>query len=245
MARHVGYVAAFHAARSHVYAARVTFRAPVGAGKVVWLLGRWIFDREGLPARLEAVRRNQPADYVTLSRQRDRRIRSRLTVASLGLLGTAGAVAAGLAWAPWWAQISAGAAAMLGLAKVGTPADKPLTERTSTGPKFTRLTAEMVRTALCNAGISGIKDPAAITFPPPGIHRDGPGWLARVNLPVGVEAFKVLNARGALSSALRLPVDQVWPAAGLTTPDSWTCGWAICRRARWASPSGPCSPRMP
>jgi S-DNA-T family DNA segregation ATPase FtsK/SpoIIIE len=54
--------------------------------------------------------------------------------------------------------------------------------------------------------MSGIKEPAQLSFPTP-IHRDGPGWLARVDLPTGVEAVKVIEKRGALSSALRLPVD--------------------------------------
>jgi len=35
-----------------------------------------------------------------------------------------------------------------------------------------------------------------------------------VNLPAGMEAVKVIANRGGLSSALRLPVDQVWPAPG-------------------------------
>ena len=39
-------------------------------------------------------------------------------------------------------------------------------------------------------------------FVHPGMHRDGPGWLARVNLPAGLEAVKVLDRRGGLSSAL-------------------------------------------
>lgn len=212
--RHVGYVVGFHAARSPKYAARVAFRAPFGAGKTVWLLGRWTFDREGLPARLEAVRRNDAKEYLNLSRQRDRRVRARV-VAALGLLLVlAAVVVAGWLLAPWWALAPMGAAGVLALTRVGTPADKPITDRTSTGPKFTKLTAEAVRTALCSIGVSGIKDPAAIQFPPPGIHKDGPGWLARVNLPQGVEAVDVIEKRGKLSSALRLPVDQVWPAAG-------------------------------
>jgi len=100
------------------------------------------------------------------------------------------------------------------LARQGRPAGRPITDRVYSGPRFTRLHAEMVRAALVAMGIPGIKDPSSVTFPPPGIHRDGPGWLARVNLPAGVEAVRVMEARGALSSALRLPVDQVWPAAG-------------------------------
>ena len=54
------------------------------------------------------------------------------------------------------------------------------------------------------------KDPNAITFPAE-IHRDGPGHLAVVDLPYGVEAADVIARRGRLASGLRLPLDQVWP----------------------------------
>lgn len=54
------------------------------------------------------------------------------------------------------------------------------------------------------------KDPNAISFPQE-IHRDGPGHLALVDLPYGVEAADVIARRGKLASGLRLPLDQVWP----------------------------------
>ena len=62
------------------------------------------------------------------------------------------------------------------------------------------------------AGINSAvaKDPNAITFPTE-IHRDGPGHLAVVDLPYGVEAADVIARRGRLASGLRLPLDQVWP----------------------------------
>ena len=54
------------------------------------------------------------------------------------------------------------------------------------------------------------KDANAISFPVE-IHRDGPGHLAIVDLPYGVEAADVFARRGRLASGLRLPLDQVWP----------------------------------
>jgi S-DNA-T family DNA segregation ATPase FtsK/SpoIIIE len=57
------------------------------------------------------------------------------------------------------------------------------------------------------------KDPNAISFPVE-IHRDGPGYLAIVDLPYGVEAGDVIARRGRLASAGRLPMDQVWPEQG-------------------------------
>ena len=95
------------------------------------------------------------------------------------------------------------------------PADKPITDRVSQGKAYRKLTAELVRRALLSVQLSGInsavaKDPNAITFPTE-IHRDGPGHLAVVDLPYGVEAADVIARRGRLASGLRLPLDQVWP----------------------------------
>src|SRR6266567_8734108 len=95
------------------------------------------------------------------------------------------------------------------------PADKKITDRVSQGKAYRKLTAELVRRALLSVQLSGInsavaKDPNAITFPVE-IHRDGPGHLAVVDLPYGVEAADVIARRGRLASGLRLPLDQVWP----------------------------------
>lgn len=110
-------------------------------------------------------------------------------------------------------DVACAVTALGALSYLGRPADKPILVRVSTGPRFVKLTAEMVRAAMCTLGIAAIKEPGQITFPSE-IHRDGPGWLARVDLPPGTEAVTVLERRGKLSSALRLPVDQVWPSAG-------------------------------
>jgi S-DNA-T family DNA segregation ATPase FtsK/SpoIIIE len=115
--------------------------------------------------------------------------------------------------APMWVQFAVVLVAVPVLARLGRPADKPILDRVTLGTRFVKLTAEQVRNALCALGLAGIKDPASVKFPQD-IHRDGPGWLARVNLPLGVEAVDVMERRGKLSSALRLPVDQVWPTAG-------------------------------
>src|SRR5690606_21887146 len=59
---------------------------------------------------------------------------------------------------------------------------------------------------------------------PTDIHTQGPGQLAMVNLPPGVDAVEVVSRKGKLCSALRLPADQVWPAVGPDHPgqlDLW------------------------
>jgi S-DNA-T family DNA segregation ATPase FtsK/SpoIIIE len=102
---------------------------------------------------------------------------------------------------------------LFGLARAGRPVDKPIVGPSVQVTRYERLTADKVREALCSIGVAGLKDPKKITFPTQ-IHRDGPGQLARCNLPIGVEAVDVCEKRGKLSSALRLPIDQVWPTAG-------------------------------
>ena len=101
------------------------------------------------------------------------------------------------------------------LARLGRPADKPITDRVRQGTTYRKLNAELVRRALLSLQLAGInsavaKDPNAISFPVE-IHRDGPGHLAVVDLPYGVEAADVIARRGRLASGLRLPLDQVWP----------------------------------
>ncbi len=98
----------------------------------------------------------------------------------------------------------------------GRPADKPITDRVTDGSRYRKLTADLVRRALTSVQMPAInsavaKDPKAITFPVD-IHRDGPGHIAIVDLPYGVEAAEVVAKRGRLASAMRLPMDQVWPS---------------------------------
>ncbi|WDZ87161.1 hypothetical protein [Micromonospora cathayae] len=122
--------------------------------------------------------------------------------------------------AGWWAAVTG---LVLIAARHGRPADKPILDRTSTRAAFTKLTGEQVRAAVVALGI-GVKDPGQIKFPPPGIHKDGPGWLARFDLPGAIVATSLLEKRDNLAAALRLPVDQVWPEVGPDHPgqvDLW------------------------
>lgn len=72
-----------------------------------------------------------------------------------------------------------------------------------------RLTAGMVWGALRGARIDGISSTASLTFPQE-ITRDGPGWLALVDIPPGVIGTDVLGRRPEVASGLGFPVDQVW-----------------------------------
>jgi S-DNA-T family DNA segregation ATPase FtsK/SpoIIIE len=123
---------------------------------------------------------------------------------------------------PVWVRLVVLAALVPILARLGRPEDKPITDHVSQGPRYRKLTAELVRRALLSTGIAAInqavaRDPHAISFPQE-IHRDGPGHLAIVDLPFGVEAADVVARRGKLASGMRLPLDQVWPEVAVGHP---------------------------
>ena len=213
-----GYTVAFHATRTvPKLAVRTVWYAPKGAHRLIRSVVHWARAEEGnFALRQHAANTNDAHTWQALDRVRAKQSKARwwlVIPTTLALIIGVWVVASSHMVPPvgWWAAITALA---LGLARFGYTGDTPFLDRVSSGPKFTKLTAEMVRSAFSNLGMSRMKDPSSISFKHPGIHRDGPGWLARIDLPEGMEAVKVLEKRDALSSALRLPVDQVWPTAG-------------------------------
>ncbi|WP_344088956.1 cell division protein FtsK, partial [Luedemannella helvata] len=178
---------------------------------------RWTTAEEGnWQLRQHAANTNDAYTWQSLNRTRSKEARGRWWVVIPALLAVLiGLIVAYMTDAvPWWGWYAALAALAVVCARAGRPPDKPITDRVTNGRRFTRLTADMVRTALVSLGLPQLKEAGQVEFVHPGVHRDGPGWLARVNLPAGLEAVKILDRRGGLSSALRLPVDQVWPTAG-------------------------------
>jgi S-DNA-T family DNA segregation ATPase FtsK/SpoIIIE len=210
-----GYVGAYHGVRLPKYGAKVVVFAPVGAVRGVGRAVRWATAEEGNWALRQAAASRGDADaWLKLDARRQRQSTWRWWVLAAATgLSTAGLVV--VAVGPVWVRIVAAVAALPLLARVGRPADKPITDRVIEGNRYRKLTAELVRRALTSLQLAAInsavgKDPNAITFPVE-IHRDGPGHLAIVDLPYGVEAAEVVARRGKLASAMRLPLDQVWP----------------------------------
>jgi DNA segregation ATPase FtsK/SpoIIIE, S-DNA-T family len=211
------YTLGFHAARTPKYAAKTAYYAPIGVARTLGRLGRWAFAEEGNWAlRQAAASRNDADTWLKLDRTRQAQARWRCSlVAALAVLAviTAICIRVGAIGASWVALAVLGFAPVF--ARAGRPADRPITDRVSEVKPYRKLTADLVRRALLSVGISGInqavgRDPAAISFPTE-IHRDGPGHLAIIDLPHGVEAVDVCARRGKLASGLRLPIDQVWP----------------------------------
>jgi S-DNA-T family DNA segregation ATPase FtsK/SpoIIIE len=193
-----------------------------GVFKSAGRLLHWATAEEGNWAlRQYAADRNDPETWLKLDKQCQRQSRWRWSVVlALSIVALVGLLAFLVGDMPGWLRLGALVLVVPLLARAGRPADNPITDRVSDGPRYRKLTAELVRRALLHCGISGItqavsKDPNAISFPQE-IHRDGPGHLAIIDLPFGVEAVEVVARRGRVASALRLPMDQVWPepAAG-------------------------------
>jgi DNA segregation ATPase FtsK/SpoIIIE, S-DNA-T family len=217
VAAHYAHVSGYHATRTPKYAARLAFRSPRGAVRVVGGLHRWALDLEGHPVRIAAVLKADPEMYLKLSRQRDARVRLRLPVAAtLAVIGLALATAVViLAPSLVLGLVAAAAVAVLGV--LGRPADAlPLIDRAVVPNRVEKLTSEIVYRALGALGIAALgqaitKNPRnALDFKAP-ITRDGPGWRADLDLPHGVTVAEVQEKRDKLASGLRRPIGCVWP----------------------------------
>ncbi|MDD9378901.1 cell division protein FtsK [Streptomyces sp. ZAF1911] len=223
VAKHYSHLAGYHALRSPVYAARLTLQAPRGAARVVGGSMRWLADREGDPVRAAAVRREDAAEYLTLSRQRDGRVRLRAIIAGLAtLVGSITALSI-YVLAPGWVQALSVSALVLALGAAGRRPDAPVINRAVEVVKAPKLTSDIILRALGALGIAPIsqaqsKGRDGFTFTAP-ITRDGPGWRAEGDLPYGVTVTDVIERRDKLASGLRRPLGCVWPEA---VPDEHT-----------------------
>ncbi|WP_399942882.1 cell division protein FtsK [Streptomyces sp. BBFR25] len=223
VARHYAHAAGYHALRAPVYAARLALQAPTGAARFVGGTMRWVADREGEPVRLAAVRREDAAEYLKLSRQRDGRVRLRTLVAVLAMFVGLGSALALYVLAPGWLQAVSVGTVVMALGFAGRRADAPVIHRAVELPKAVKLTSDIVLRALGALGIPAInqaqskgRDGFEFTAP---ITRDGPGWRAEGNLPYGVTVTDVIERRDRLASGLRRPLGCVWPEA---VPDEHT-----------------------
>ncbi|GII26494.1 cell division protein FtsK [Planosporangium mesophilum] len=214
-AKYAGYVAAYHAVRTPKYAAKTAVYAPAGLFRGTGRALHWATAEEGNWALRQAAASKGDADaWLKLDARRQRQSVWRWWVLLFAAATLATGLVALMVGPAWWRWVALAVAVPL-LARVGRPDDKRLTDRVSEARTYRKLTAELVRRALTSLQLAAInsavaKDPKAISFPVD-IHRDGPGHLAIVDLPYGVEAADVVARRGKLASAMRLPLDQVWP----------------------------------
>jgi S-DNA-T family DNA segregation ATPase FtsK/SpoIIIE len=189
--------------------------AGLGVLKIGWLQVNWWWCTEQTYLRLQAVANNDPRTWESLHKHavKRRAFRGGVLAAELAaLLVLAGTVTA---YAPLgWLPIAAVVLPLL--AWFGHPDDKPILTSATVPVAYETLTFEVVVRALEGLRLAGInqalaKDRAnAIVLIDP-IQRDGPGWLARLDLPHGVTAGEVSERRENLASGLRRQLGTVWP----------------------------------
>jgi S-DNA-T family DNA segregation ATPase FtsK/SpoIIIE len=211
-----GYVVAYHGVRLPKYAGKTALWAPIGFFRGIGRALHWATAEEGnWHLRQTAAQRGEADVWLKLDARRQRQSVWRWWLLAFAAIAVVVGLIVVLTGPTWWRWVALAAVLPL-LATAGRPADKPITDRVSEGNRYRKLTAELVRRALTSLQLAAInsavaKDPKAIAFPVE-IHRDGPGHLAIVDLPYGVEASEVVARRGKIASAMRLPLDQVWPS---------------------------------
>ncbi|MFJ4336587.1 cell division protein FtsK [Streptomyces sp. NPDC088915] len=217
VARHYTHTVGYHALRAPVYVLRFALQSPAGTARFVGGVMRWMADREGEAVRLAAVRREDAAEYLRLSSQRDARVRLRGTIAALALFTGLITAFALYVLAPGWVQAVSVSTVLIALGAAGRKADDPVVHRAVELPKAMKLTSDIVLRALGALGIPAInqaqgkgRDGFEFTAP---ITRDGPGWRAEGNLPFGVTVTDIIERRERLASGLRRPLGCVWPEA--------------------------------
>jgi S-DNA-T family DNA segregation ATPase FtsK/SpoIIIE len=215
LARFYGHTVAFHAVRVPLYGARTALRAPRGLLRSVGAVSRWLSDAEAGPLRADAVRRADAKEYQKLASLRADRQRWRWTLVLAGSVAAVVLLSMVLVLLPGWVAASTALALVLVLALVGTDPDRPLVGHAVTKFEAPKLTTGMIEAALGSIGLAGInqalgKNGAGIGFPAP-ITRDGEGWRADIDLPLGVTALEVAERREKLASGLRRPSGAVWP----------------------------------
>ncbi|MER7514819.1 cell division protein FtsK [Streptomyces sp. NPDC126499] len=215
VARHYTHTVGYHALRAPIYAARLALQSPAGTARFIGGTMRWVSDREGEPVRAAAVRREDAAEYLRLSAQRDSRVKLRMMVAALAMFVGLTVALAIYVLAPGWVQALSVGTVVLALGAAGRKADAPVIHRAVELPKASKLTSDIVLRALGALGIPAInqaqgkgRDGFEFTAP---ITRDGPGWRAQGNLPYGVTVTDVIERRERLASGLRRPLGCVWP----------------------------------
>ncbi|WP_406316578.1 FtsK/SpoIIIE domain-containing protein [Streptomyces sp. NBC_00118] len=218
LAGHAGHTIAFHLVRvPFQYLPKLAWRSPRGLLNTMGRISRWAVDAEGEPLRQAEARRENTELYLKLSKQRDRRVRLRMLLTLVGALFALAGVLFLVFGAQPMMQVIAATVAVLGFGLAGAPADAPLATRAVIKTEVQKLTSDIVVKAMASIGIGQIASAVAkgqdgIKFVAP-ITREGPGWRADIDLPLGVTVADVADRRARLASGLRRPLGCVWPDA--------------------------------
>ncbi|MBT2425241.1 cell division protein FtsK [Streptomyces sp. ISL-112] len=212
-----GYAALFHGVRLPVYSLRLSLMAPRGACRFIADTNRWVWDREAAPLREAAVRAEDAAEYMTLSRLRANRVRLRGLVTIVAAVFGAGFALWLYVMAPaFLAAFAVGGVLLCGLA--GQEKDAPVIGPAVLKTEVQKMTGSIVLRGLDAIGNSRISaaikkggDMNGMRFVSE-IVRDGPGYRADLDLPYGVTPDDIMEARSPLASGLRRKLGCVWPS---------------------------------
>lgn len=216
---HVGlfhHRAKYHGVRAPWYGVKFTGYAARGVHRLVSSLMDWWHWPEGWLLESQAVARGTAGHHEAMTAHKQ----GLQTRGKRGRIVGVCAVAALVVFV--FMLVSLPPLAWLGVAMVvfpllvwyGRPNGKPLVDRAVVPQRYEAPTPEIIARALGALGIplltKAVQDNADMLRTP--VHRDGPGWGVRLELPHGVTAVNVIEKREALASALRRPQSATWPA---------------------------------
>ena len=185
----------YHLVRSPQRLVLTVVWAVVGVARLAQVQASWWWLSEQSYLRQEAVAANDARTWYQLHQhaREVRLLRGCVLAAELAAIGLAAAVITvhvPVAWLP------VAAVGVPVLAWIGRPADKPILDSAVVPVAYELLTREVIIRALGGLGIGEMNkalreypDTAVVLVDP--ISRDGPGWLARLDLPYGVTAGQV------------------------------------------------------
>jgi len=206
----------YHLVRLPARAANTVRWAGLGVLKIGWLQVNWWWCTEQTYLRMQAVAANDARTWESLHKHAVKRRAFRGGVLAAEVAAIALLTGCGLAFMKWWGWPIVALVVLPLLAWFGHPDDKPILTSATVPVAYETLTLEVVIRALEGLRLAGInqalaKDRAnAVVLIDP-IQRDGPGWLARLDLPHGVTAGEVSERRENLASGLRRQLGTVWP----------------------------------
>ncbi|GGM34800.1 hypothetical protein GCM10012275_02550 [Longimycelium tulufanense] len=211
-ARQVGHLAGYHAVRMPWYAVQMCWWAVVGAFRLVIRQLRWWWVTEQHALRQRAASADDPMAWLRLHQEAKRTRVWRGLVIAVEVFAVV--VGAPLLWAqaPWWVVVAGGALAVVGLARLGRPVDRPIVSAAVVAGRHRRLNADIVLRAYYAAGLGHPDKPNQQIGFGSTMSRDktDTGSQVVIDLPYGKGFDDALKAKGAIASGLDVSINQVF-----------------------------------
>ncbi|MFI5064094.1 MAG: cell division protein FtsK [Streptosporangiales bacterium] len=207
--------AKYHGFRLPAYVTRTVLWAGLGVHRIIGTVLAWWHWVDGWVLESQAVAKGPAGHAEAMAAHKEgkktRASRGRIVaVCAVTFLFLAGLLIYVL---PWWGWLGVAAVALPPLAWCGKPAGKPLASAAVVPARFIEPTPAMINDALAKLGLpalaKAVLEGADMQRTP--VHKDGPGWAVRLELPQGVTAVEVIEKRDKLAGNLRRPLSATWP----------------------------------